>query len=401
MSNNIDIAYAVCIQAGVPVILWGPPGIGKTMRTQSIAKSLGKPLVEQVCSTWDPTDVGLPIVERRQDPELVERLKEDYSNLSHKEVVERLKELFESSHQCTGDQFARVPPKWAVDCDDNTILYLDEFSCTPPAVQASALKIVGERKCGDLALPKGLSIAMSANPADQAAGGWELAPPMANRMVHLECSLSANDWCEGMISGWPEMDVPKLPSGWRELVPSKIALVAAYIRRFGESHLLSVPEDEASQGRAWPSPRSWENLCYLLAAAESCGVGPAVINHLAKGTIGHPAISFLTFCEQLDLPDPETLIADPSLYEHFERGDKVHATLASVAAAVAANNTKKRWENGVQVMVRAADKGGTDIAAIAFQSLIKTGMPAGAEIDESVTRFFPMLNAAGSMENVG
>ena len=239
MSNNIDIAYAVCIQAGVPVILWGPPGIGKTMRTQSIAKSLGKSLVEQVCSTWDPTDVGLPVVK---------------SGL-----------------------FERVAPKWAVDCDDNTLLYLDEFSCTPPAVQASALKIVGERKCGDLSLPKGLSIAMSANPADQAAGGWDLAPPMANRMVHLECSLSADDWCDGMITGWPKMDVPKLPSGWRELVPSKVALVTSYIRRFGQSHLLALPEDEASQGRAWPSPRSWDNLCYLLAAAESCGVEPVIL----------------------------------------------------------------------------------------------------------------------------
>ena len=357
MSNNIDIAYAVCIQAGVPVILWGPPGIGKTMRTQSIAKSLGKSLVEQVCSTWDPTDVGLPVIK--------------------------------------GDQFERVAPKWAVDCDDNTLLYLDEFSCTPPAVQASALKIVGERKCGDLALPKGLSIAMSANPADQAAGGWDLAPPMANRMVHLECSLSVNDWCDGMITGWPKMEVPKLSKGWRELVPSKRALVTSYIRRFGQSHLLALPEDEASQGRAWPSPRSWDNLCYLLAAAESCGAEPAVISHLTKGTVGHPAISFLTFCEQLDLPDPETLIADPSLYEHFERGDKAHATLASVAAAVLAKNTAKRWENGIKVMLTAAEKGGTDVAAIACRSLLKGGMPANAVIPDDIDQLFPLFQAAG------
>lgn len=357
MSNKVDTAYAICIQAGVPVILWGPPGIGKTMRTQAIAKSLGKSLVEQVCSTWDPTDVGLPVVK---------------SGL-----------------------FERVAPKWAVDCDDNTLLYLDEFSCTPPAVQASALKIVGERKCGDLSLPKGMSIAMSANPADQAAGGWDLAPPMANRMVHLECSLSSDDWCEGMLSGWPKVEVPKLSSGWQELIPSKVALVTSFIRRTGHNNLLSLPDDEASQGKAWPSPRSWDNLCRLLAAAEACSADASVVSQLARGTVGHPAISFLAFCEQLDLPDPESLIADPSSYRHSERGDKAHATLASVAAAVLAKNTKQRWENGIQIMLNAANAGGTDIAAIACRSLLKGGMPAGAVIPDDIDRFFPMFQAAG------
>ena len=140
MSNNnvVDQAYAICIQAGVPVMLWGPPGIGKTMRTHAISRSLGLTMVEQVCSTWDPTDVGLPMM--------------------------------------VGESFRRAAPQWAVDCNDSTLLYLDEFSCTPPAVQAPALKIVGERKCGDFKLPEGMAIALSANPADMAAGGWDLAP---------------------------------------------------------------------------------------------------------------------------------------------------------------------------------------------------------------------------------
>ena len=356
MSNNIDIAYTLCIQAGIPVCLWGPPGIGKTARTHAIGRELNKKVVELICSTMDPTDTGLPIIK--------------------------------------DGRFERVAPQWAYDCDDNTILYLDEFSCTPPAVQAAALKIVGERKCGDFALPKGLSIALSANPVEQAAGGWDLAPPMANRMVHLDCSLSTEDWCDGMVSGWPDMEVTKLPKGWRKLIPSKRALVTAYIRRF-PSHLLDLPKEEEAQGKAWSSPRSWDNFCTLLAAAECSGVDDTGIHYLAKGTVGHAATSFMTFREQLDLPDPETLIADPSLYEHFERGDKVHATLASVAAAVLAKNTAKRWENGVQVMINAAEKGGTDIAAIACRSLLLGGMPSGATIPVQVDRFFPMYAAAG------
>ena len=366
--NNVDQAYAIAIQAGVPVMLWGPPGIGKTMKTHAIGRSLGRGVVELVCSTLDPTDVGLPVVDSDYNP-LEGHLKEK------------------------GGRFVRVAPKWAHDCTDETILYLDEFSCTPPSVQASALKIVGERKCGDFKLPDGMAIAMSANPVDQAAGGWDLAPPMANRMVHLDCSLNTEEWCDGMIAGFPDQEPEKLGGNWEALIPSKRALVTAYIRRF-PTHLLDLPEDEASQGKAWPSPRSWDFLCRVLAAAESIKASPAVITHLVKGSIGHPAVSFLTFCEQLDLPDPEVLLADPSLYEHPRRGDKAHAILGSVAAAAIAKPGAKRWEAAVKVMLTAADQGGTDIAAMACRSLFKN-VPPKANVPDEIGQFFPMFEAAG------
>ena len=377
--NTIDEAYAICIQARVPVILWGPPGIGKTMRTQAIARSLGMSLVEQVCSTWDPTDVGLPVVERRK--------KQAEAQAAVLSKLEGNLEIYD------GDRFVRVPPQWAVECDGKTLLYLDEFSCTPPAVQAAALKIVGERKCGDFKLPDGLSIALTANPADQAAGGWDLAAPMANRMVHLECSLVTEDWCDGMIGGFPDQKVEKLSSGWKSLIPAKRALVTSFIRRFPQ-HLLALPEDEATQGRAWPSPRSWDFLCRLLAAAEFSQSAPAVVANLVKGSIGHPAIPFMSYCENLDLPDPELLLGDPSLYEHPQRGDQAHAILGSVAAAALSKPGAKRWEAAVQVMLTAAQKGGTDIAAIAARSLFKN-MPPKANVPDEISQFFPMFKAAG------
>ena len=355
--NYIDEAYALCIQTRVPVILWGPPGIGKTMRTQAIARSLKMSLIEQVCSTWDPTDVGLPVI--------------------------------------SNGQFVRLAPKWAHDCDDNTLLYLDEFSCTPPAIQASALKIVGERKCGDFALPLRLSIAMSANRADQAAGGWDLAAPMANRMVHLDSSLVTEDWCDGMIGGFPDQKAEKLGKGWEALIPAKRALVTSFIRRFPQ-HLLALPEDEETQGRAWPSPRSWDFLCRLLAAAEFSQSAPAVVANLVKGSVGHPAIPFMSYCENLDLPDPELLLGDPSLYVHPQRGDQAHAILGSVAAAALSKPGAKRWEAAVQVMLVAAKKGGTDIAAIAARSLFKN-MPPKANVPDEITQFFPMFSAAGQV----
>ena len=97
--NNVDQAYAICIQAGVPVIIIGGPGTGKTSLTNAVARSMGSPVVELVCSSCDPTDIALPVV--------------------------------------VDGRYIRIAPKWAHDCTDNTILFLDEFSCTPPAVPVS------------------------------------------------------------------------------------------------------------------------------------------------------------------------------------------------------------------------------------------------------------------------
>jgi hypothetical protein len=362
--NNIDQAYAIAIQAGIPVILWGSPGIGKTKRTYSIARSLGYSVIEQVCSSWDPTDVGLPVV------------KTNY--------------------------FERIPPKWAIDCTEacasgKAILFLDELTCSPPAIMAPTLKIVDERKCGDYQMPLSLGMSMAANPPEQAAGGWDLPAASANRICHLDVAVNVEEWCDGMIAGFPDQKAEKLPSNWRSSIPATVGLVTSYMRR-QPGHLNAMPEDEASRSKAWPSNRSWDFLCQLLAAAESIKAPPAVVAHLVKGMIGHPAVSFMSFCENLDLPDPELLLADPSLYEHPARGDKAHAILGSVAAAALAKPGAKRWEAAVSVMLKAADQGGTDIAAMACRALLSDGnMPPKANVPDAITRFFPMFNLAGKM----
>src|SRR5205823_11964182 len=65
------------------------------------------------------------------------------------------------------------------------------ISTAPPAVQAAMLRIVLERVVGDLELPPGVRVVAAANPPEQAADGWDLAPPLANRLVHLDWPVDA------------------------------------------------------------------------------------------------------------------------------------------------------------------------------------------------------------------
>ena len=55
---------------------------------------------------------------------------------------------------------------------------------------------------------------------------------------------------------------------------------------------------------------------------------------LMGGCVGTGAIrEYLLWREELDLPDPEELLANPTKYKHPVRGDRAFAILASVVAA--------------------------------------------------------------------
>ncbi len=56
-------ALAVSVTAGVPVLLWGSPGTGKTSVVRALGESLGWPVEVVVGSIREPTDfAGLPVV---------------------------------------------------------------------------------------------------------------------------------------------------------------------------------------------------------------------------------------------------------------------------------------------------------------------------------------------------
>jgi len=45
---------ALCVQAGVPVLLWGAPGVGKTATIKGIASALGLPCEPVIASVREP-----------------------------------------------------------------------------------------------------------------------------------------------------------------------------------------------------------------------------------------------------------------------------------------------------------------------------------------------------------
>jgi hypothetical protein len=101
-------------------------------------------------------------------------------------------------------------------------------------VQAALLRVVLERTVGDLSLPADVAVVAAANPPEQAADGWDLSAPLANRLCHLRWEVTPRAVADGLANGWAPPRVPRLPDGWEVAeMPPEIAMFAPLVRDAG------------------------------------------------------------------------------------------------------------------------------------------------------------------------
>ncbi len=363
MSGSAATALAVAVAARVPVLLWGGPGTGKSSVVRELAAGLGWPCEVVIASIREPSDfAGLPVVDGG------------------------------------GVRFA--PPQWAINLADSDrgLLFLDELSTAPPAVQAALLRVVLERTVGDLALPEGVVVVAAANPPELSADGWDLSAPLANRFCHLSWAAAASSVAEGLVAGFEPVRPLELPARWDGHARRARADVAAFLLT-RPSLVSAPPTDRSTAGRAWPSPRSWEMAAHLLGAARAGAlideaVDDEVVARLVAGCVGDGAgIELTTWLTEADLPDPEEVLAQPERFELPERGDRALAVLTSVASAVASDPTPERWGAGWRVVGQAAERA-PDVAALAARLLVRC-RPEGAAAPPEAGSLLPLLRDAG------
>ncbi|MGW0333437.1 AAA family ATPase [Streptomyces sp. NPDC003011] len=332
-------ALTLAVAADLPVLLWGEPGIGKTAALTQLAATLDLPLTTVIASVHEPSDFsGLPVI--GDDP--------------------------------AEQGVPMAPPDWAVRLvrAGRGLLFLDELSTAPPAVQAALLRLVLERRIGTLRLPPEVRIVAAANPRSSAADGWELSPPLANRFVHLQWAHDHEVVVRGLGGTWPRASLPKLH-------PEKLSRAVDFARRAvcglltarpGLVHQL--PSSETRRGGPWPSPRSWETALCLTAFATAAGSSRDVLSLLVRGTVGDgPGLELLASLDRMDLPDPEAVLADPAGAVLPERGDLRQAVLDGVVAAVRRRPEKSRWDAAWALLVRAVETGAPDLVVVPATTL--------------------------------
>lgn len=342
MSTYTDTqqALSVAVAAKAPVILWGAPGQGKSAVLSSMAKQNEMHLETVLASIREPSDfAGLPyVVDGR-------------TTLIAPDWAQRIAE--------------------ATTAGGSAVLFFDEISTAPPASQAALLRVVLDRVAGDLYLGDEVSIVAAANPPEIAADGWDLSAPTANRFCHLDWALPADVVRDGLTMGWPEVQVPQVDAArLQDAMTEGSTLVAAFLTHRPDM-VTVMPDSSAASGRAWPSPRSWEMAARLYGYATAAGITNTARRMLVTGTIGQAAaMEFMSYIAELDLPDPEQVLADPDSLVVPPRGDQVFAIVSSVLAAIKTNMTADRWIAAGGVIATIAKANHADVAVAAGKTWI-------------------------------
>ena len=198
------------------LMLWGPPGIGKSSIVADVARQNELKLVDLRLSQLAPTDLrGLPVAE---------------------------------------DGVSRWFPPEFLPKDGTGVLFLDEINMAPPAMQGIAQQLILDRRVGSYMVPEGWFIWAAGNRKSDRAAVFDMPSALANRFIHLDLV--------------PDLDSFKA-WGLRTGVSEQILAFLA----FRPSLLHQID----AQRPAWPSPRSWVMAHRLRSAdlAVEPAIGPA------------------------------------------------------------------------------------------------------------------------------
>ena len=312
-------------------MLQGPPGIGKTMGVEAIAAALSERMdVKFPAEIWSAPQIqaedaaGLPVPD----------LESGTTRLLPLRIGDRV-----------------VPAGRGVLC-------LDEFGSISPSQEAAYLNLLQGGVLGEKVLPSTIALGAMMNPLDSAANARALSAPASNRFIWLDWKLNPSTWVNYMRGG-PGFGatVSILEPGWEAKHGRALrTLMASYINRHPDV-LLQEPKGHDSSG-PWPSPRSWEAAARVMAAVVSTGEKKTgdLASMAVAGCVGDAnAQVFTAWLIDLNLPDPEELLADPKNAPKLfpKRGDHLTITLEAVATAATDKthkDAKTRWENAWKII---------------------------------------------------
>lgn len=226
-----------------PLMVWGPPGAGKSSIIQAVAQREGIGFIDFRLSQVEPVDLrGLPV-----------------PNKEDKSV-----EWFVTA------EFPRDPKS-------RGILLFDEISAADRSLQVAAYELILDRRLGKLySLPDGWLVVAAGNRTEDRAVATTMSSALANRFMHVEIDPNSEDWIEwGAANG---------------LHPA----VLGFIKTRPEN-LFSTKNQNLERG--WPSPRSWHRvseMCKIYDDQKSSNY--YLLEKIVYGLVGNSAgIDFMTY----------------------------------------------------------------------------------------------------------
>lgn len=365
---------------GLPMLLTGLPGVGKSSVIEQIGKETGLHVETVIASIREPADfLGLPVPQ-------------------------------------SDGTVAYAPPRWAERAASagRAIVFLDEITTCAGATQAGLLRVVNDRVVGDLQLPPGVRILSAANPVSVAASGNDLAPPLANRFGHEELDApNVSDWIDWMLSGGEDVqkrcnaadEEARVMQAWPNAFAKARGKICGFIHRRPNA-LFNMPKnlEDPATSKAWASPRTWELATRAVAGAEVHGLNEIDTGMLLAGFVGMAAATeLMTWVANADLPDPSELLDGKTTWKHdYSRLDRTLMVLDSCAALVTPEKSEKRNDRAAALwkLIGPIAENDTDVVMPVTRALLKAKLGQMQAAIPVLSKYSKVLQAAGLMQTV-
>ncbi len=236
-----------------PVMLWGPPGVGKSQIVAQVAAKHDVAVIDIRLSQLEPSDLrGIPF---------------------------RVGDTVEWAIPAMLPSAQRHGPRG--------ILFLDEITSAPPSVSAAAYQLILDRKLGEYEIPSGWAIFAAGNRQGDRGVTYTMPAPLANRLSHFDIETHLDDWV-----AW----------AWSQGIDER---VIAFLRFRPE---LLFDFDPAHNPVAFPSPRSWE---FAHRSLQKFSAQPQLLLGAIQACVGPAAgIELHAFINSLDkMPELDDIIA--------------------------------------------------------------------------------------------
>lgn len=374
---------------GINVNAIGSSGIGKSQRIRAIGAALGMPVYILYAATKQPEHIGgYPVMTP-----------------------------VGFTLECALPQV-----RAAIDAG-NSIIFIDEISSAPAAVQAALLSFVNERSIGEYVLPPTVRILLAMNPSDIAANGRDLEVPFANRVLHFPYPPPPFKMWVELMSGDYHVDCDTVTNNdalvkkhWQRHFLPVLNIIRGFIESTGgvikeknadgkevtRSKFYDQPDaDDPRAAGAWPSHRTWHRALNGIVAARCLDMDMTVQQAIVEGLIGRGiATEWASYVKKANLPHPKDVLT--SGWAIPKQTDIVRTVLISCAAYVAQEEDPvQRVEYARQCLLllqKAGDAGYRDLVAKPFTVLLGNGIDLfhpDKQVQELVTQLADGVNTSG------
>jgi len=408
---------------GLPLICWGEPGVAKTAVIEELASRYQMP-----CETLSPSERGegafgvVPVPSGGEDYTYLatfgSRIVELVSGGKGKKALS-----YEEAHAVALRELPRAQmlltypaPEWTAkfQAAKRGLVFVDEVTSTPPALQAPLMGLIHARRIGGQTLDGGVRIIGAANPVELAAGGYELSAPVANRFGHINWATpSVEQHVQFMLRGsdvgdddFEQEDAAeeekRVLAAWGPAWARAVGYETAFLQRRPALKNMCPKAGDPKASRAWASDRTWEMATRALASSMVHELSMTERDIFVEAFIGAgPASELFTFIEEADLPDPVALLDGKEKFSHNStRVDRTVAVLAACTALVTPKTAPSRKQRaaklwGILESMTETTRADLDILIPSVYAMIDSDLHTMTESSKTLGKCTPVLRAAG------